>query len=86
MWQFCAGATLNRSDLLLVMMGVVSFDDQIAAGKAKLVGKREIYEQLKSTLVQFELGFELMPGTRAAEAAKPDLNPLEQEPPTLTGE
>jgi alkyl sulfatase BDS1-like metallo-beta-lactamase superfamily hydrolase len=78
--------TINRSELLPVMMGAVSFDDQIEAGKAKLVGKRQVYEQLKSTLVQFELGFELMPGTRAAKASKPDLNPFEQQPPVLTGE
>ncbi|MDH3898308.1 MAG: MBL fold metallo-hydrolase, partial [Deltaproteobacteria bacterium] len=52
--------TVNRSDLETVMMGKTTFDDQIKTGKAKLKGNREVYEQLKSTLVQFELGFEMM--------------------------
>jgi alkyl sulfatase BDS1-like metallo-beta-lactamase superfamily hydrolase len=55
--------TINRSDLEATMRGEISFDDQIASGKAKLDGNRDVYGQLKSTLIQFELGFELMPGT-----------------------
>jgi len=55
--------TINRSDLETVMMGKATFDQQIEAGKAKLDGNREVYEQLKTTLVHFELGFEMMPGT-----------------------
>ncbi len=54
--------TINRSDLEKVMRGAASFDDQIAAGKAKLDGKRDVYRQLKSTLIQFEIG--LVGGTR----------------------
>jgi alkyl sulfatase BDS1-like metallo-beta-lactamase superfamily hydrolase len=45
------------------MMGAVSFDEQITSGKAKFVGNRDVYEQLKSMLVHFDLGFEIMPGT-----------------------
>ncbi|MHA1166085.1 MAG: alkyl/aryl-sulfatase, partial [Alphaproteobacteria bacterium] len=64
--------TINRSDLEAVMTGAVSFDDQIKAGKAKLKGNRDVYDQLKSALVQFELGFEMMPGTKApAQSAGP---------------
>jgi hypothetical protein len=44
-----------------------------------------VYEQLKSTLVQFELGFEMMPGTKKADA-KPDLNAFEQAPPAYNGD
>jgi alkyl sulfatase BDS1-like metallo-beta-lactamase superfamily hydrolase len=77
--------TINRSDLDLVMMGKKSFDDQIAAGKAKLKGDRGVYEKLKSTLVQFELGFEMMPGTKGAVETK-KLKPFEQDPPVMTGE
>lgn len=77
--------TINRADLEKTMMGAVSFDDQIKKGKAKLEGNREVYEQLKSTLVQFELGFEIMPGTKKAEE-KPDLNALEQAPPAYNGD
>jgi alkyl sulfatase BDS1-like metallo-beta-lactamase superfamily hydrolase len=78
--------TINRSDLEAVMMGAASFDDQIEAGKAKLVGNRGVYEQLKSTLVHFELGFELMPGTKRRGGAKEGKNPFEQDPPVVTGE
>ena len=70
--------TINREDLLNTMMGAMSFDDQIAAGKAKLSGNREAYEQLKTLLVHFDLGFEIMPGTGARDLT-PEQKPFEQE-------
>jgi alkyl sulfatase BDS1-like metallo-beta-lactamase superfamily hydrolase len=75
--------TINRSDLEQVMMGAANFDDQIAAGKAKLDGNKDVYEQLKSTLVQFELGFELMPGTGDASLS-PKRTPFQQDEPADT--
>ncbi len=45
------------------MMGAVTFDEQIQAGKATLLGNSEVFEQLKSTLVHFDPMFEMMPGT-----------------------
>ena len=75
--------TINRSDLEQVMMGAANFDDQIAAGKAKLNGNKDVYEQLKSTLVQFELGFELMPGTGDASLS-PKRTPFQQDEPADT--
>ncbi len=75
--------TINRSDLEQVMMGAVNFDDQIAAGKAKLNGNKAVYEQLKSTLAQFELGFELMPGTGDASLS-PKRTPFQQDEPADT--
>jgi len=69
--------TINRSDLETVMMGAAKFDDQIKNGKAKLKGNKDVYEQLKSTLVQFELGFEMMPGTKKADDKEPDKNTFE---------
>jgi alkyl sulfatase BDS1-like metallo-beta-lactamase superfamily hydrolase len=77
--------TINRSDLETVMMGVAKFDDQIKNGKAKLDGNRKVYEQIKTTLVQFELGFEIMPGTKKAEV-KPDMSTFEQMPPAYNGD
>ena len=71
--------TINRSDLETVMTGAAKFDDQIKNGKAKLKGNRDVYEQLKSTLVQFELGFEMMPGTKKADDKEPDMNTFETE-------
>ena len=70
--------TINRSDLIRTMMGAVSFDEQIASGKAKFVGNRDVYEQLKSMLVHFDLGFEIMPGTGAKDLT-PEENPFKQE-------
>jgi len=72
--------TMNRSDLETVMMGKATFDDQIEAGKAKLVGDRKPYDQLKATLVQFDMGFKILPGTGAKDLT-PALKPFEQEPP-----
>jgi alkyl sulfatase BDS1-like metallo-beta-lactamase superfamily hydrolase len=78
--------TMKRSDLEEVMMGKVSFDDQIKAGKVTMFGNKAVYDQLKTTLVQFELGFELMPGTGKASAVKSDLKPFQQPEPVMTGE
>jgi len=75
--------TMNRADLETVMMGKATFDDQIKAGKAKLVGDRKPYDQLKNMLVQFSMGFEIMPGTKAAMTSKTDLTPFEQESPAV---
>jgi alkyl sulfatase BDS1-like metallo-beta-lactamase superfamily hydrolase len=70
--------TIDRQDLEKTMMGAVSFDEQIVAGKAKLKGNRQVYEQLKTMLVHFDLGFEIMPGT-GAEDPTPAQKTFEQE-------
>jgi len=77
--------TIDRKDLETVMMGAATFDEQIKNGKAKLAGNRKVYEQLKSTLVHFELGFEMMPGTKKAEV-KSDMSTFEQVPPAYNGD
>jgi len=74
--------TIDRSDLEQTMMGAVSFDDQIKNGKAKLVGDRKPYDQLKTMLVQFDLGFEILPGTIAKEQAS-EKNTFEHQPPAI---
>ena len=78
--------TIDRVDLEQVMMGAVTLDQQIDAGKAKLDGNREVLEQLKSTLIQFELGFEIMPGTLKSPLKTPDYSTFEQEPLPYTGD
>ncbi len=70
--------TINREDLVMTMMGAVSFDEQIDKGKAKLDGNRQVYEDLKTMLVQFDLGFEIMPGTGAQDLT-PEKKPFEQD-------
>jgi linear primary-alkylsulfatase len=75
--------TINREDLVMTMMGAVSFDDQIKAGKATLNGNRQVYEDLKTLLVHFDLGFEMMPGTGAKDLT-PEQKPFQQEEPADT--
>lgn len=70
--------TIDRVDLEKTMMGAVSFDEQIADGKAKLEGNREPYDQLKGMLVHFDLGFEILPGTGATDLT-PEQKVFEQE-------
>jgi alkyl sulfatase BDS1-like metallo-beta-lactamase superfamily hydrolase len=72
--------TVNRADLEHVMMGKTPFDDLIAGGKAKLDGGRRPYDLLKASLVQFDMGFEILPGTKA-KPETPKMNPFEQAPP-----
>ena len=59
--------TVNRSDLETVMMGKATFDDLLAAGKAKIDGNRKPFDQLRGILVQFTPDFEMMPGTKPAK-------------------
>ena len=74
--------TIDRTDLEKVMMGAASFDEQIKSGKAKLEGDKKPYEQLKTMLVQFDLGFEILPGTVEKDLT-PDNNAFEHEPPVI---
>ena len=67
------------------MMGVKSLAAQIDDGTAKIEGNREMLNQLASTLVEFELGFEILPGTKGS-APEVDLNDFEVGPVTLVGE
>jgi alkyl sulfatase BDS1-like metallo-beta-lactamase superfamily hydrolase len=57
---------INRSDLEQAMMGTVPLMDQIANGTAQVVGDASVLQALAGMLVQFELGFEIMPGTGGA--------------------
>ena len=75
--------TVDRSQLEQAMMGAVSFDNLVKAGKARLDGDRSVYEALVGMLVQFDLGFEMMPGTGAQDLT-PERNPLQIEPPADT--
>lgn len=70
--------TINRSDLEKTMMGEIKFDEQIKSGKAKLSGDSGVLEQLKTMMVHFDIGFEMMPGTGAKDLT-PEQNDFEQE-------
>jgi hypothetical protein len=53
------------------MGGTATFDDLIKAGKAKFVGDRRPFDQLRSLLVKFTTDFELLPGTKPTKAVTP---------------
>ena len=72
--------TIDREDLLQVMMGTKSLAAQIDDGTAKIEGDRSVLQELASTLVNFELGFEILPGTKTMAAAPAEDNtPFEQD-------
>jgi len=66
--------TINRSDLENIMMGAKSFAASIQDGTAKAEGNVDILAQIAQTLVTFQIGFEVLPGT-AGLAGQVDLNP-----------
>ncbi len=68
---------INRSDLEKVMVGEVRLLDLIKDGTAKSEGDVSVLDQLASVLDQFDLGFELMPGTGAKDLTK-EANPFAQ--------
>ena len=58
-----ATLTINRSDLLPVMMQQATVAQQIQQGKAELKGEVMPLVKLASTLAEFDPVFEIMPGT-----------------------
>lgn len=75
--------TINRTDLEPVMAGAVTLAKQIDDGKARIKGDRSVLDKLRSTLVQFEIGFEIMPGTKAPQAEKQKMNDFQQDLRTI---
>jgi alkyl sulfatase BDS1-like metallo-beta-lactamase superfamily hydrolase len=61
--------TIHRSDLELIMSGLVTFPELVQQGKVTLEGDAGIFDQLQSVLVQFSPDFEILPGTKTAAAA-----------------
>jgi alkyl sulfatase BDS1-like metallo-beta-lactamase superfamily hydrolase len=74
--------TIDRADLEKTMMGVVSMEEQIKSGKAKLIGDRKPIDQLKSMLLQFDMGFEVLPGTGAKDLTSA-IDPFAQQAPAV---
>jgi len=59
-----------------------TFDEQIASSRAKLEGDRKPYDELKGMLVQFNMGFEVLPGTGGTSLTAPK-NAFEQPAPAI---
>ena len=77
--------TIDRADLEATTMGQKTLMAQIEDGTAKVRGDKGVLAKLASTLIQFELGFEILPGTKGP-APKEDLNDYEVGPVDLHGE
>jgi alkyl sulfatase BDS1-like metallo-beta-lactamase superfamily hydrolase len=77
--------TIDRSDLETVMMGEKTLMAQIEDGTAKASGDTSILQKLGATLDEFEIGFEIMPGT-GGPPAEIDRSPYEVGPVDLQGE
>ena len=60
-------------------MGAVTLESQVIAGTATLEGNTEVLTQLAALLVDFEIGFEILPGTKGP-GAPDDMNPFEMGP------
>ena len=58
------------------MMGVRTFRASIEDGTAKAKGDTDILGKIAGTLYNFEIGFEILPGT-AGPAAEKEQNPYE---------
>ncbi len=56
--------TMNRSDLNTVIMGEQTLAEALQAGVGTAQGDVSVLQQLTSVLVEFQPGFEVMPGTR----------------------
>ena len=87
---FRAGAadltlTVNREDLEQAMTGAETLQQLIADGRAQLDGDAIVLQQRAASMVHFELGFELMPGTGHAHLSPPmedfEAEPLVTAPP-----
>ncbi|MCZ6579408.1 MAG: MBL fold metallo-hydrolase, partial [Gammaproteobacteria bacterium] len=67
--------TINRTDLEQVMMGAKSLKAQIEDGTATTKGNLDVLDTLASTMVTFEIGFEILPGT-AGPVQDEEVNPF----------
>ena len=77
--------TIDRAELEQVMMGVKSLKAQIEDGTAKAEGNLDVLGQLASAMIDFEIGFEILPGTKGPSNAE-DRNDFEVGPVTTAGE
>ena len=62
------------------MMGEKTLMAQIEEGTAKIRGDKGVLEKLASTLAVFEMGFEIMPGTKARGTQVAKADPYEAIP------
>lgn len=69
--------TINRSDLVTVMMGASTFESLISEGRATTSGDVSILDTLAGLMVEFDPLFEVMPGTSLAPRMEAVANTLD---------
>jgi alkyl sulfatase BDS1-like metallo-beta-lactamase superfamily hydrolase len=77
--------TVNRSDLDRVMFGQTTFEELLKSGKGKAVGDMTVLGKLQGMLDTFEIGFEIMPGTKDKKAAAGKKKGMEADEPAIKG-
>jgi alkyl sulfatase BDS1-like metallo-beta-lactamase superfamily hydrolase len=77
--------TLNRSDINQVMFGKTTLEELIKTGKGKTSGDIAVLGKLQSFLDTFEIGFEIMPGTKGKTAEASKANSMKVDNPALKG-
>jgi alkyl sulfatase BDS1-like metallo-beta-lactamase superfamily hydrolase len=78
--------TVNRNDLNLVMGGVKTFEELLKGGQAKFEGNIGVLAELKGMLDNFEIGFQIMPGTKKGKDEVKDKDVFELDEPELKGD
>jgi alkyl sulfatase BDS1-like metallo-beta-lactamase superfamily hydrolase len=77
--------TVNRSEMLNVMFGLATFEELLKSGKAKAAGDVTVLGKLAGMLDTFEIGFEIMPGTKDKNAPAPKKKGFEADEPSMKG-
>ena len=70
--------TIDRADLENIMMGVKTFASSIEDGTAEAEGDVGLLSRIAGTLVSFQIGFEILPGTGSGQEV--EQNPYEVSP------
>jgi alkyl sulfatase BDS1-like metallo-beta-lactamase superfamily hydrolase len=77
--------TVNRSEMLNVMFGLTTFEELLKSGKAKAAGDVTVLGKLAGMLDTFEIGFEIMPGTKDKNAPAAKKKGFEADEPSMKG-
>lgn len=80
--------TVKRSDMNLILFGKSSFEDLLKTGAAKADGDVSVLKQLMGMLDDFDVRFQIMPGTKSknAASAKTKGGYAQEEPAVKGGE
>jgi alkyl sulfatase BDS1-like metallo-beta-lactamase superfamily hydrolase len=77
--------TVNRSEMLNVMFGLTTFEELLKSGKAKAAGDVTVLGKLAGMLDTFEIGFEIMPGTKDKNVPAGKKKGFEADEPSMKG-